>query len=186
MSHASMNRRLGSRCGGLLEETGGQTQQSQVQFLHQTLNTFLTSRKNATSMFRQAHDIPGKNGSYNMLKYCIYIAVELSSDEFQANSDTLKYLFSYPRDTSVVSGSELRALLDGFLQKSRCSAFHPMEFPSAPYETRYDLHKFCSHSPDFDVPMADAKEHRNFRSHDLLTVAFVVRHFLICGIHDFV
>ena len=171
MSHARMSRRLGSRCGGLLEETGGQTQQSQVQFLHQTLKTFFTNRKNATSMFRQAHDIPGKDGSYYMLKYCIYIAVELSSDEFQANSDTLKYLFTYARDTSVVSGSELGALLDGLLQKSRCSAFHPMEFPSAPYETRDGLHNFCSHSPDFDVPMADAKKHRNFRSYDLLTVA---------------
>ena len=46
-----------------------------------------------------------------------------------------------------------------------------MEFPSAPYETRDGLHNFCSHSPHFDVPMAHAKIHRNFRSYDLLTVA---------------
>ena len=167
MSHATMERRLGSRCGGLLEET---STSNQVQFLHQTVKTFFTQQHQATSMFRHSEETPAKDGSYYMLKYCIYVATRLTSAEFQENSETLKYLFTYARESSAAPESEVVELLDCLLQKPRCCAFFPWEIPNAIYDGRDGLHNFCSHSR-YDSPLQDARQHSTHRYHDLLTVS---------------
>ena len=168
ISQATMERRLGSRCGGLLEET---STSNQVQFLHQTVKSFFTQRHHATSMFRHSEETPAKDGSYYMLKYCICVATRLPSAESQENSETLRYLFTYARESSAAPESDVGELLDCLLQKPLCCAFFPWEVPNAIYDGRDGLHNFCSHSLCYKTPLQDARQHSRHRYHDLLTVS---------------
>ena len=174
MSRHTMERRLGSRCGGLLEET---STSNEIQFLHQTVKTFFTIRHHATSMFRHSRDSPSQDGSYDMLKYCIYIATRLPSAELEESCETLKYLFFYAAASSTAPNSEVGELLECLIQKPRCCAFFPWEVSNAIYDGRDGLHKFYSHnrcySPlqDERSPLQDARQHSTHRYHDLLTVS---------------
>ncbi len=168
MSRATMERRLGSRCGGLLEET---STSNQIQFLHQTVKIFFTNRNHAISMFRHSEDAPAKDGSYYMLKYCIYIATRLPSAELAENFRTLKYLFMYAGESSTAPKSEVGELLECLVQKPRCCAFFPWEVPNAIDNTRDGLQNFFSQSPDIITPSHDAQQHSRHRFYDLLAVS---------------
>ena len=140
MSRATMQRRLGSRCGGLLEVT---STRNEIQFLHQTVKTFFTHRHHATSMFRHPEDSPAKDGSYYMLKYCIYIATRLPSAELDESSKTLTCLFEYAAEPLTAPITEVVELLECLVQKPhRCASF-PWEIPDAIDITEDGLHRFC-------------------------------------------
>lgn len=168
MSRAAMERRLGSRCGGLLEE---KSNSNQVQFLHQTVKTFFTNRHHATSMFRQSEDYPAKDGSYYMLKYCIYVATRLPSAELAENFQTLRYLFMYAGESSTAPKSEVGELLECLVQKPRCCAFFPWEVPDAIDETRDGLQNFFLYSPGISTTPRDAQQLSRHRYYDLLVVS---------------
>lgn len=124
MPRATMERRLRSRCRGLLEQT---STSEHVQFLHQTVKTFFSTRYHATSMFRNSEDAPAKDGSYYMLIYCNYIATRLAKFNLTENSQPLKDLFTYARESSAVLKSELAELLECLVEKPRCCAFFPWD-----------------------------------------------------------
>ena len=140
MSRATMERRLGSRCGGLLEAT---RTTDKIQFLHQTVKTFFTHRYHATSMFRHSEDSPAEDGSYYMLKYCIYVATRLPTAELKESSATLKYLFNYAAESLTAPISEVVELLECLIQKPRRCASFPWEIPDAIDITEDGLHRFC-------------------------------------------
>ena len=168
MSRATMERRLGSRCGGLLEEN---STSNQVQFLHQTVKTFFTNRHHAISMFRQSEDSPAKDGPYYMLKYCIYVATRLPSAELAENTQTLRYLFMYAGESSTAPKSEVGELLECLVQKPRYCAFFPWEVPSAINDTRSGLQNFFSYSPGISTAPHDAQQRSRDRYYDLLVVS---------------
>ena len=143
MSRATMERRLGSRCGGLLEAT---RTTDEIQFLHQTVKTFFTHRNHATSMFRHSEDSPAEDGSYYMLKYCIYVATRLPSAELKECSRTLARLFDYAAESLTAPIPELVELLECLVQKPRRCAFFPWEIPDAIHITEDGLHRFCLHT----------------------------------------
>ena len=140
MSRATMERRLRSRCGGLLEETSAS---GHIQFLHQTVKTFFTTRHHAISMFRHSEDSPAEDGSYYMLKYCVYIATRLPSAELDGNSEKLKHLFIHAAESSTAPRNEVAELLDCLIEKPRRCVFFPWEVSNAIDDTRDGLHSFC-------------------------------------------
>ena len=168
MSRATMERRLGSRCGGLLE---GNSTSNQVQFLHQTVKTFFTNRHHATAMFRQSEDSPAKDGSYYMLKYCIYVATRLPSAELAENLQTLKYLFMYAGESSTAPKSEVGELLECLVQKPRCCEFFPWENLNAIDDARDGLRNFFFHGPGISTAPHDAQQISRHRYYDLLVVS---------------
>ena len=168
MSRATMERRLGSRCGGLLEEN---STSNQVQFLHQTVKTFLTNRHHAISMFRQFEDSPAKDGSYYMLKYCIYVATRLPSAELAENIQTLRYLFMYAGESSTAPKSEVGELLECLVQKPRCCTFFPWEVPNAFNDKRNGLQNFFLYSPGISKAPHDAQQRSRDPYYDLLVVS---------------
>ena len=168
MSRATMERRLGSRCGGLLEE---KSTSNQVQFLHQTVKTFFANRHHATSMFRQSEDCPAQDGSYYMLKYCIYVATRLPSAELAENFQTLRYLFMYAGKLSTAPKSEVGELLECLVQKPRCCAFFPWEVPNAIDDTPDGLRNFFLYSPGISTAPYDAQQLSRHRYYDLLVVS---------------
>ena len=167
MSRATMERRLGSRCGGLLEET---STSNQIQFLHQTVKTFFRTRHHATSMFHNSEESPAKDGSYYMLKYCIYIATRLTIPTLEKNLMTLEHLFTYARESSTLSESELGELLEYLVQKPRCCAFFPWEVSNAMDDPRDGLHKFLSYPAAFVTP-SSAEQCSRDRYYELLWVS---------------
>ena len=170
MSRATMERRLGSRCGGLLEKT---STSNQIQFLHQTVKTFFIDRHHAISMFRQSEYYPAKDGSYYMLKYCVYVATRLPSAELVENLQTLRYLFTYARESLIAPESEVGELLECLLQYPRRCAFFPWEVLDVDLDGDPDgLQRFCSHSVRYaNTPLQEARQHSRHRYHDLLTVS---------------
>ena len=166
MSQATMERRLGSRCGGLLEET---STSGQIQFLHQTVKTFFTDRHHATSMFRHSEDSPAEGGSYYMLKYCIYIATRIPSAELQECSETLKYLFNYAAESSTAPESQVAELLECLIKKPRRCAFFPWEVPNAIDDTRDGLQNFFLHNQLISTSR-HASPHSRHRYYDLLSM----------------
>lgn len=140
MSRATMERRLRSRCGGLLEET---STRGKVQFLHQTTKTFFTNRHYVTSMFRHLEDSRLEDGSYYMLKYCIYIATRLPSTELKKSSETLQYLFKYAAESLTARISEVVELLECLIKKPRRCAFFPWELPGGIDIPEDGLYRFC-------------------------------------------
>ena len=168
MSRDTMERRMRSRCGGLLEET---STSNEIQFLHQTVKTFFTNRHDATSMFRHLSDSPSEGGSYYMLKYCIYIATRLPSAELEESSETLKYLFNYAAESSTALNSEVWELLECLIQKPRRCAFFPWEFPNAIDDTRDGLQNFFLYK-ELRLIGQDASPYSRHRYYDLLSVTF--------------
>ena len=168
MSQDTMERRLRSRCGGLLEET---STSNEIQFLHQTVKTFFTNRHHATSMFRHPSDAPSEDGSYYMLKYCIYIATRLPSAELKGSSETLKYLFNYAAESSTAPNSEVWELLECLIQKPRRCAFFPWEVPNAIDDTRDGLQNFFLYN-ELKPIAQDASPYSRHRYYDLLSVTF--------------
>ena len=168
MSQATMERRLGSRCGGLLEE---KRTSNEVQFLHQTVKTFFTDRHHATSMFRQPENSPAKNGPYYMLKYCVYVATRLPSAELAENFQTLRYLFMYAGESLTAPKSEVGELLECLVQKPRCCAFFPWEVPNAIDDRRDGLQTFFLYSPGINTAPHDTQQLSRHRYYDLLVVS---------------
>lgn len=172
MSQATMERRLASRCGGLLE---GKSTSNEVQFLHQTVKTFFTNRHHATSMFRQSEDSPAENGPYYMLKYCIYVATRLPSAELAENFQTLRYLFMYAGESSTAPKSEVGELLECLVRKPRSCAFFPWEVPHPIDDTRDGprdgLQNFFLYSPGINTAPHDAQQLSRHRYYDLLVVS---------------
>ena len=168
MSQATMERRLASRCGGLVEEKSAS---NEVQFLHQTVKTFFTNRHHAISMFRQSEDAPAKNGPYYMLKYCIYVATRLPSAELAENSQTLRYLFMYAGESLTALKSEVGELLECLVQKPRCCALFPWELPNAIDDTRDGLQHFFLYNPGINKAPHDAQPLSRYRYYDLLVVS---------------
>ena len=168
MSRDTMERRLRSRCGGLLEET---STSNEIQFLHQTVKTFFINRHHATSMFRHSSDSPSEDGSYYMLKYCIYIATRLPSAELEESSETLKYLFNYAAESSTAPNSEVWELLECLIQKPRRCAFFPWEVPNAIDDTRDGLQNFFLYNELEPIAQA-ASPYSSHRYYDLLSVTF--------------
>ena len=167
MSRATMERRLGSRCGGLLEET---RTTDEIQFLHQTVKTFFTHRHHATSMFRHSEDSPAEDGSYYMLKYCIYVATRLPSAELKERSATLEYLFFYAAESLTAPISEVVELLDCLIQKPRRCASFPWEIPDAIDITEDGLHRFGLYHQHKHMIPYEAYQHSSDRYHDLSAV----------------
>ncbi|KAK0512960.1 hypothetical protein JMJ35_004977 [Cladonia borealis] len=167
MSWATMERRLASRCGGLLEETSAS---GQIQFLHQTVKAFFTHRHHAISMFRHSEDSPAELGSYYMLKYCIYIATRLPSAELEESSETLKYLFNYAEDSSTAPESDIGELLECLIKKPRRCAFFPWEVPNATDDTKDGLQSFFLHGRSMSTSH-HAPPHSRHRYYDLLSVS---------------
>ena len=168
MSRATMERRLGSRCGGLLEET---RTTDKIQFLHQTVKTFFTHRHHATSMFRHPEDSPVEDGSYYMLKYCIYIVTRLPSAELEESSETLTYLFKYAAEPMTAPISEVVELLECLVQKPRRCASFPWENPDAIDITEDGLRMFCLYTEHKFIIPYEAGQHSNDRYHDLSVVS---------------
>ena len=168
MSRDTMERRLRSRCGGLLEET---STSNEIQFLHQTVKTFFTNRHHATSMFRHSSDFPAEDGSYYMLKYCVYIATRLPFAELKGSSGTMEYLFYYAAESSTAPNSEVGKLLECLIQKPRCCAFFPWEVPNAIDDTRDGLQTFFLYN-ELEPIAQDAAPYSRHRYYDLLSVTF--------------
>ena len=172
MSRDTMERRLRSRCGGLLEET---STSNEIQLLHQTVKTFFTNRHHATSMFRHSSDFPAEDGSYYMLKYCVYIATRLPSAELKGSSGTMEYLFYYAAESSTAPNSEVGELLECLIQKPRCCAFFPWEVPNAVDDTRDGLQNFFLYGSWYDYlkPIGiEISPYSRHRYYDLLSVTF--------------
>ena len=172
MSRDTMERRLRSRCGGLLEET---STSNEIQFLHQTVKTFFTNRHHATSMFRHSSDFPAEDGSYYMLKYCVYIATRLPSAELKGSSGTMEYLFYYAAESSTAPNSEVGELLECLIQKPRCCAFFPWEVPNAIDDTWDGLQNFFLYGSWYDIlkPIGiEISPYSRHRYYDLLSVTF--------------
>ena len=169
MSRATMGRRLQSRCGGLLEET----RTDEIQFVHQTVKTYFTHRHHATSMFRHSEDSPAEDGSYYMLKYCIYIATRLPSAELKKSLQTLRYLFIYAAESLTVPISEVVELLECLVQKPRRCAFFPWEIPDAIHIIEDGLHRLHLYTPRNPLSLLspyEAGECSSDRYHDLSVV----------------
>ena len=164
MSGAMMGRRLESRCGGLLERT---STSNQVQFLHQTVKTFFAHRHHATSVFRHPEDSPAENGSYYMLKYCIYMATRLPSAELEKNSETLAHLFEYAAESLTTPISQLAELLECLIQKPRRCASFPWDIPDAIDITEDGLQRFCWYTKRCN----NADDRSRDRYHDLSVVS---------------
>ena len=169
MSRNTMERRLGSRCGGLLEE---KSSSNEIQFLHQTVKTFFTIQHHTTSIFHHSRDPPSKDGSYYMLKYCIYIANRLPSAELKESSGTLKYLFFYAAESSTAPNSEVGELLECLIQKPRRCASFPWEVPNVIDDTRDGLQNFFLHHREGGSTLHHASPHSRHRYYDLLSVTF--------------
>ncbi|MCJ1457222.1 hypothetical protein MMC28_007589 [Mycoblastus sanguinarius] len=114
MSSAGMVRRLGSRSRGLIETTGPN---DQVQFLHQTVESFFEIRENATSMFRNLSHIPSEDGIVYILKLGIYVATQLSLNEICENEykAILNDLLLYAAQSSSIPKTDFVKFLDRLL-----------------------------------------------------------------------
>lgn len=98
-----MKRRLASRCGGMLEVASGGPSDRQsaatVQLAHQTVKTFMEGHKAAPSIFRDGEKLLKNQGSYYMLRYCIFMAHRplhrITRSELSSSGGNLRYLFKY-------------------------------------------------------------------------------------------
>ncbi len=106
MSTESMERRLASRCGGLLEVADGSqfsaSKAGNVQFSHQTVKSYVQRRETVRHIFRHGQEIPSEKASLLMPRYCLSMVRRPMDPNVIDQIGQLKLSISTCRDRGVV------------------------------------------------------------------------------------
>jgi len=188
MSTESMERRLASRCGGLLEVADGSqfsaSKAGNVQFSHQTVKSYVERPETVRHIFRQGQEIPSEKASLLMLRYCLSMVRRPMDpnviDQLQSKSGNLRYLFRYAAIEESCMSSGSASILTMLLRKARyCPALlagnnaemgtDKTEDPLA--RRRDGLYVWASHCLRRDCPIRYECLQSHERKHVLLMLA---------------
>lgn len=112
-----MQRRLVSRCGGLLDLVSGYRDEEVVQLVHQTLKKYLGDSQNGTLGLTFPVKDPKTDGLEYLLKYGVYIATQMNRGAIKKHSRTLKRTFQNARQLEY-AGVDVSSEIDGLLKMS--------------------------------------------------------------------
>lgn len=112
-----MQRRLVSRCGGLLDLVLWFQNEEIVQLVHQTLKKYLRDSRNATLGLSFPAKNPETDGLEYLLKYSVYIATQMNRGAIKRHSGVLKYTF-YTACELECAGVDVSSEIDGLLKMS--------------------------------------------------------------------
>jgi len=127
MSTESMERRLASRYGGVLEVADGSQlsapKAGNVQFSHQTVKSYVERPETVRHIFRQGQEIPSEKASLLMLRYCLLMVRRPMDpnviDQLQSKSGNLRCLFRYTAIEESCTSSSSGSILTMLLRKAR-------------------------------------------------------------------
>jgi len=112
-----MQRRLVSRCGGLLDLVLKDTDEEVVQLVHQTLKEYLRVSDNATLGLSFPSQNPETDGLKYLLRYGVYIATQMNRGAIKKHFKTLRSTFNIARELGI-AGVDVTSKLDGLLKAS--------------------------------------------------------------------
>ena len=105
MPQESMQRRLYSRCGGLLQiKTTDLTRSytdpgpiQSIEFLHQTSKSFIQDTSNTRLLSEVGANVSTRDGRISLLKFCIHVVTEMDSNDVKLFRVIVEKMFEYAR-----------------------------------------------------------------------------------------